>query len=69
MWANDSWASAPFAGSPAVAAASLVQTSAQLVTTRELSWGDIVRKMEGKAWNKPEIAYEFSGGRTFEDRR
>lgn len=37
----------------------------QRVKTREVSYKDIVQKVWGKDWNKPEVVYEF-GGRQFE---
>lgn len=39
----------------------------QRVRTRTLSWREIAQKAWGKEWNKPEPAYQFSGGRTFDD--
>ena len=39
----------------------------QLVRTRELSWREIVQRTWGKEWTKPDPAYEFSSGRTFEE--
>jgi hypothetical protein len=41
----------------------------QLVRTRTLSWRELAMKAWGKDWTKPEVAYEFSGGRKFEDNR
>jgi hypothetical protein len=38
----------------------------QLARFRDLKWDELVRKAWGKDWNKPDVAYEFSGGRTFE---
>lgn len=38
----------------------------QQVRFRDLSWKELVQKAWGKDWNKPEKAYEFSGGREFE---
>jgi hypothetical protein len=40
--------------------------NSQRVTTRTLDWAEIVRRMWGKDWTKPEPAYEFTN-RTFED--
>lgn len=40
---------------------------ANSVTTRTIDYAAWVRKLWGKDWNKPEIGYEFSNGRTFED--
>ncbi len=37
-----------------------------IVQTRHLSLEELVRKAWGKEYTKPDIAYEFSGGRKFE---
>ncbi len=37
------------------------------VRFRQLSWEEMCRKAWGKEWNKPEVAYEFSSGRKFDD--
>lgn len=34
---------------------------------RTLDWGALVRKEWGDSWHKPEIGYEFSNGRKFND--
>lgn len=34
--------------------------------TRELNWKELVQRSWGKDWNKPDIAYEFTG-HTFYD--
>lgn len=39
----------------------------QRVRFRDLDWSQLCRDRWGKDWNKPEPAYEFSGGRTFDD--
>lgn len=36
------------------------------VVWREVNWNAEVRKIWGEKWNKPEVAYVFSSGRTFE---
>jgi len=38
------------------------------VTTREIDLNAEVRRLWGAEWNKPEVEYEFSNGRTFERR-
>ena len=38
----------------------------QLVHTSTRSWADLVRKAWGKEYTKPDVVYEFSGGRKFE---
>lgn len=40
--------------------------SEQRVVTRQLDWKEIVQRMWGKDWTKPEPAYEFTD-RKFED--
>jgi hypothetical protein len=47
--------------------APVVADSQQLVRVRNLSWEEICRRSWGKEWTKRETAYEFSGGRKFED--
>jgi hypothetical protein len=37
------------------------------VTTKEIDFAALVRKVEGDAMNKPETVYEFSNGREFKD--
>lgn len=37
------------------------------VQTRDIDYAAWVRKLWGKEWNKPEIVYEFSNGRKFEE--
>ena len=37
------------------------------VTTRDVDWESLVSKAWGKEYIKPEVAYEFSNGRKFED--
>jgi hypothetical protein len=37
------------------------------VQSRTIDYGAMVRKQWGKEWNKPEIAYEFSNGRKFDE--
>ena len=39
----------------------------ETVKTRVINWAAEVRKEWGEEWNKPEIAYEFSNDRKFED--
>lgn len=34
---------------------------------RTVDYGALVRKAFGDSWHKPEIAYRFSNGRTFND--
>lgn len=41
----------------------------QKVTTKVISFSELVRVRWGKEWSKPEIAYEFSNGRKFEEPR
>ena len=41
--------------------------NAQRVQTRQLSWKELCQKAWGKEWTQPEPAYQFSGGRTFEE--
>lgn len=36
-------------------------------TLRVIDWGAAVRKAWGDAWSQPEIAYEWSNARKFED--
>lgn len=43
--------------------------NAQRVRTREFDWEQLVKNAWGKEWNKPDVAYEFSGGRKFEEPR
>jgi hypothetical protein len=43
-------------------------TEQQLVHTSTRTWKEIVQRAAGKDSNKPDIAYEFSNGRKFEDR-
>ena len=38
------------------------------VTTKEVDLAAQVRHIWGKAWNEPEVEYEFSNGRTFKRR-
>lgn len=38
------------------------------VTGRTIDLGAEARKLMGPEWNKPEVAYEFSGGRKFVER-
>ncbi len=38
------------------------------VTTREFDLAAEVRRMWGKAWDEPEVEYEFSNGRVFKRR-
>ena len=35
----------------------------QPVVTKPLDYAALVRKLEGKEWNKPDVAYEFSNGK------
>ena len=37
-------------------------------TYRTINLGAEVKKIWGKAWNEPEVEYEFSNGRTFKRR-
>jgi hypothetical protein len=37
--------------------------------TRILDWKSLVQKAWGKDYNKPEKVYEFSNGRTFEEKK
>lgn len=34
-------------------------------SAREIDWAALVRQREGKEWNKPPVAYEFSNGAKF----
>ena len=36
-------------------------------TFRTINWGAMVRRAWGRSWHKPEIAYRFQNGRTFND--
>jgi hypothetical protein len=38
----------------------------QQVTVRTVNYKDLVQKAAGKDWKKPEVVYQFSGGRKFE---
>lgn len=38
------------------------------VTGKTVDWNAEVRKIWGPEWNKPGIAYEFSNGKTFNQR-
>lgn len=44
----------------------MTQPTTPQVQTRELSWKELCQKSWGRDWNKPDTAYEFSGGRKFE---
>ena len=35
-------------------------------TYRTVNWAAVVRRAWGKEWNKPEVGYKFSNGRTFD---
>ncbi len=37
-----------------------------VVQFRTLSLAELARKAWGKEWNKPDVAYEFTGNRKFE---
>lgn len=37
------------------------------VTTKPIDYAALVKKAEGEEWNKPEVAYEFSNNRKFND--
>lgn len=37
------------------------------VVAKPIDYAALVRKQEGEDWNKPEVAYEFSKGRKFND--
>lgn len=37
------------------------------VNHSEIDWLTLVQKSWGKEWKKPDIAYEWSNGRKFED--
>lgn len=37
------------------------------VTFRTINWAQLVQKVEGDEFKKPEVVYEFSNGRKFED--
>lgn len=39
----------------------------QRVRTRTLNWREMAQRAWGKDWKKPDPAYEFSGGRTFDE--
>lgn len=34
--------------------------------TSQLDWRSLCQRAEGKDWTKPDVAYEFSNGRTFD---
>ena len=46
-----------------------MSAESDLVTTRTLSWAEMVRKAWGKEWTKPDPGYEFSNGRKFDDKK
>lgn len=37
------------------------------VTTRQIDYGNLVRRAWGTEWSKKDIVYEFSNGRIFRD--
>jgi hypothetical protein len=37
------------------------------VQSRDIDYAALVRRLWGKDWNKPEIGYEFSNGRKFDE--